>query len=182
MEVYAASRRDLANAIQSYNDNDSIIFISAAKVQRNSETAKDKEQKKARPLNSKMANADTLDGAGVNSGNALDAAKLQNNSETTKDKEQKRAMETASVSHDEEHQHAVISFANGAKVQQNFETAKDLAKKNCLLLHHSAPIAGASARQLMVLHSCLSCLQRKNQDARNCSVRQCAASGLLRPS
>ena len=34
-----------------------------------------------------MANADTLEGAGVNSGNALDAAKLQNNSETTKDKE-----------------------------------------------------------------------------------------------
>ena len=32
-----------------------------------------------------MANADTLEGAGVNSGNALDAAKLQNNSETTKD-------------------------------------------------------------------------------------------------
>jgi len=29
---------------------------------------------------------------------------------------QKRAMETASVSHDEEHQHAVISFADGAKV------------------------------------------------------------------
>lgn len=43
------------------------------------------ESKKARPLNNKMANADTLDGAGVNSGNALDAAKLQNNSETTKD-------------------------------------------------------------------------------------------------
>jgi hypothetical protein len=36
---------------------------------------------KARPLNSKMANADTLEGAGVNSGNALDAAKLQNNVE-----------------------------------------------------------------------------------------------------
>lgn len=32
-----------------------------------------------------MANADTLDGAGVNSGNALDGAKVQNNSETTKD-------------------------------------------------------------------------------------------------
>ena len=32
MEVYAASRRDLANAIQSYNDNDSITFISGAKV------------------------------------------------------------------------------------------------------------------------------------------------------
>ena len=60
----------------------------------------------------------------------------------------KRAMETASVSHDEEHQHAVISFADGAKVQQNSETTKDLAKKNCLLLHHSALIAGASARQL----------------------------------
>ena len=47
MEVYAASRRDLANAIQSYNDNDSITFISAAKVQQNSETTKDKGQKRA---------------------------------------------------------------------------------------------------------------------------------------
>ena len=37
-------------------------------------------------------------------------------------------METASVSHDEEHQHAVISFADGAKVQQNFETAMFKAK------------------------------------------------------
>ncbi len=45
---------------------------------------------------------------------------------------QKRAMETASVSHDEEHQHAVISFADGAKVQQNSETTKDKEqKKNC---------------------------------------------------
>ena len=34
----------------------------------------------------------------------------------------KRAMETASVSHDEEHQHAVISFADGAKVRKNLET------------------------------------------------------------
>ena len=34
---------------------------------------------------------------------------------------QKRAMETASVSHDEEHQHAVISFADGAKVRNNLE-------------------------------------------------------------
>ena len=40
MEVYAASRRDLANAIQSYNDNDSITFISAAKVRRKIETKK----------------------------------------------------------------------------------------------------------------------------------------------
>ena len=32
-----------------------------------------------------MANADTLDGAGVNSGNALDAAKLQNKFENSKD-------------------------------------------------------------------------------------------------
>ena len=31
----------------------------------------------------------------------------------------KRAMETGSVSHDEGHQHAVISFADGAKIQQN---------------------------------------------------------------
>ena len=34
---------------------------------------------------------------------------------------QKRAMETASVSQDEEHQHAVISFADGAKVQRRIE-------------------------------------------------------------
>ena len=81
--------------------------------------------------------------APVNTYSALNsAAKLLNNSETTKDKEQKRAMETASVSHDEEHQHAVISFADGAKVQQISETAKDLAKKNCLLSYHSALIAG----------------------------------------
>lgn len=39
---------------------------------------------KARPLNNKMANADTLDDAGVNSGNALDAAKVRQNSETMK--------------------------------------------------------------------------------------------------
>ena len=31
-----------------------------------------------------MANADTLEGAGVNSGNALDAAKVQQNSEIAK--------------------------------------------------------------------------------------------------
>ncbi len=43
-----------------------------------------------------MANADTLDGAGVNSGNALDAAKLQYNSETTKDKEQKKELPPSS--------------------------------------------------------------------------------------
>ena len=35
----------------------------------------------------------------------------------------------------------------GAKLQQNFETAKDKEqKKNCLLLHHSALIAGASVK------------------------------------
>lgn len=39
---------------------------------------------KANPLNSKMANADTLDGAGVNSGNALDAAKIKENFELSK--------------------------------------------------------------------------------------------------
>ena len=37
-----------------------------------------------------MANADTLDGAGVNSGNALDAAKVQNKSEITKLPKKKR--------------------------------------------------------------------------------------------
>ncbi len=41
----------------------------------------------------------------------------------------KRAMETASVSQDEEHQHAVISFADGAKIRNNLETlAKNLEK------------------------------------------------------
>ena len=44
-----------------------------------------------------MANADTLEGAGVNRGNALDAAKLQNNSETTKDKEQKKRTATVEL-------------------------------------------------------------------------------------
>ena len=51
----------------------------------------------------------------------------------------KRAMETASVSHDEEHQHAVISFADGAKLQQNSETTKDLAKKHCKNINYFLP-------------------------------------------
>ena len=38
-------------------------------------------------------------------------------------------METASVSHDEEPQHAVISFADGAKVRQNSEITKLSSKK-----------------------------------------------------
>ena len=33
-------------------------------------------------------------------------------------------METASVSHDEEHQHAVISFADGAKVRRIIDISK----------------------------------------------------------
>lgn len=44
---------------------------------------------KARPLNNKMANADTLDGAGVNSGNALDSAKVQLNSDISKENQEK---------------------------------------------------------------------------------------------
>ena len=43
----------------------------------------------------------------------------------------KRAMETASVSHDEEHQHAVISFANAAKVRRKSEVTKE--KRNIIL-------------------------------------------------
>lgn len=44
-------------------------------------------------------------------------------------KAQKRAMETASVPHVEKHQHAVISFAAGAKVRNNLETlAQNLEK------------------------------------------------------
>ena len=56
--------------------------------------------------------------ASRNSNSSISAAKVQQNFETTKDKGQKRAMETASVSQDEEHQHAVISFADGAKVRR----------------------------------------------------------------
>ena len=96
MKVYAASRRDLAYAIQSYNDNDSITFISTAKVQIKNVSCKYfgnyYTNQKARPLNNKMANADTLDGAGVNSGNALDAAKVQKNFETAKDLAKKNCL------------------------------------------------------------------------------------------
>ena len=47
-----------------------------------------------------MANADTLEGAGVNSGNALDAAKVQQNSETTKDKESKKHCHRRTTEHE----------------------------------------------------------------------------------
>lgn len=42
---------------------------------------------KARPLDNEMANADTLEGAGINSGNALSFAKVQKISDTSKKKE-----------------------------------------------------------------------------------------------
>jgi|GEM_PF-209583 len=42
---------------------------------------------KARPLDNEMAHAGTLEGAGINSGNALSAAKVQRISETAKEKE-----------------------------------------------------------------------------------------------
>ena len=48
---------------------------------------------------------------------------------------QKRAMETASVSHDEEHQHAVISFADGAKVRRKSEVTKEKRYKKELPPH-----------------------------------------------
>ena len=76
-----------------------------------------------------MANADTLDGAGVNSGNALDAAKLQNNSETAKDKEPKRALETVVPGDGSPFKATAVSSVDGAKVLNNLETTKDLAKK-----------------------------------------------------
>lgn len=41
----------------------------------------------------------------------------------------KRAMETASVSRNEEHHHAVISVADGAKIQTNSETNKEFREK-----------------------------------------------------
>ena len=49
--------------------------------------------------------------------------------EVSLSKGQKRARETASVSLDEEHQHAVISFADGAKVRNNLETLAENLEK-----------------------------------------------------
>ena len=50
----------------------------------------------------------------------------------------KRATETASVSHDEEHQHAVISFADGAKVSLRSSASQpdrqEIANKTLILL------------------------------------------------
>jgi len=50
----------------------------------------------------------------------------------------KRALETASVSHDEEHQHAVISFADGAKVSLRSSASQpdrqEIANKTLILL------------------------------------------------
>ena len=65
-----------------------------------------------------MANADTLEGAGVNSGNALDAAKVQQNSETTKDKGQKRALETVVPGDGSPFKATAVSSVDGAKVQK----------------------------------------------------------------
>ena len=53
-------------------------------------------------------------------------------------------METASVSHDEEHQHAVISFADGAKVQQKawrtvFHSLSDVKTSSEMPRHADAP-------------------------------------------
>ena len=44
-------------------------------------------------------------------------------------------METASVSHDEEHQHAVISFADGAKISNNSDIAKYFCRKVSVCWH-----------------------------------------------
>ena len=41
--------------------------------------------KKARPLSKRMANADTLEGADADNGNALSVAKVQRKFETTKE-------------------------------------------------------------------------------------------------
>ena len=54
------------------------------------------------------------------------------------------------------HRSSLSDSKDVAKVQQNFETTKDLAKKSRLLSYHSAPIAGASARRLRRMESCLS--------------------------
>lgn len=78
-----------------------------------------------------MANADTLEGAGVNSGNALDAAKLQNNSETTKDKE-KKTLDYLSISAPIAEARDNQEFISATKVQQNFETTKDKGQKRAL--------------------------------------------------
>ena len=68
---------------------DEVKFTVVTDVTKNGEVFGDfYTNQKARPLNNKMANADTLDGAGVNSGNALDAAKIQNNSDISKENHQ----------------------------------------------------------------------------------------------
>ena len=86
-----------------------------------------------------MANADTLDGAGVNSGNALDGAKVQQNSETTKDKNKNNKAHSYEVTKIE----LLDGLSNSprlemvesnpsisvAKVQQNSEITKLSSKK-----------------------------------------------------
>lgn len=116
-----------------------------------------------------MANADTLYGAGVNSGNALDAAKLQNNSETTKDKESKKHCHRRTTEHEPNR------VANSSSRKERWKPPPFLMmrninmpsfpslmvqryeiilrppkirskKKDCLLSYHSALIAGASVK------------------------------------
>ena len=60
----------------------------------------------------------------------------------------KRAMETASVSHDEEHQHAVISFADGAKVRRKIGIITIFQSKSCYYNHFSGK--NLILRQLLV--------------------------------
>ena len=82
------------------------------------------DSKKARPLNNKMANADTLYGAGVNSGNALDAAKLQNNSETTKDLAKKNCLLS--------YHSALIAGASARQLKQSWHRVPSIRKINQL--------------------------------------------------
>ena len=86
-----------------------------------------------------MANADTIEGAGVNSGNALDGAKVQQNSETTKDKNKNNKAHSYEVTKIE----LLDGLSNSprlemvesnpsisvAKVQQNSEITKLSSKK-----------------------------------------------------
>ena len=85
---------------------------------------------KARPLNSKMANADTLDGAGVNSGNALDAAKVRRKSENTKKIEKQRDFKAPqALSGDTELTARAANVLNSAAKVQNKSEITKLSKK-----------------------------------------------------
>ena len=114
--------------------------ISAAKVQQNSETTKDKGQKRALERESRVRQS-------LMEGKLLwkRAEIASDYSDLNQGLYKQPGMLSEPAVQVRVHPQSDLSTA---KVRRNSETTKDLAKKNCLLLHHSALIAGASARQL----------------------------------